>query len=44
MKVSKRKTREIKALADASAEALTVTAMASRERHARRLEAKISTG
>jgi len=40
MRVSKRKVREIRALADASYEALLEVAKASRARQVKRLEAK----
>ncbi len=38
MKTPERKTREIRALAEASAEALVATALASRKRHAKKVE------
>jgi hypothetical protein len=43
MKVSKRKTLEIRALADASYEALLEVAKASKARHERRHETKAAT-
>lgn len=38
MKLQERKMREIRALAEASAEALVATALASRKRHAKNTE------